>query len=388
VEVLRKNFLASIVPVIVNAVLNAHQLVVDIIAFVSRGDFPRSRLGEKQRGKILAAWVQRKMRTIAQFGIKDPDSDSQSMMTETAGPRGSNSLRNGGSSLKQVESIAALGDLHEDYAPLPAGFSEMPASMPGDNNSITESPPPALAELRATKSAEDNDENHDNNHDDMPVVPPPPSSSAPTYNFNTTTAYSPIELPTNPFDDEEIQRRFEPPPVPRYAAKPLPLPFMELLSSVDGRPKLVTSASSSPREILNGPWRGNGYPTTTTTTTTRTMTMTTNNTNTTRRDEHGDGDVETRRKNDDGEVAQVTNGDKHEYEEDSDDDEDYRPSSALPRALRIANKSGSEDDLSGRRDQRETEYGREHQWTREAIMDMDFALGNGGGGGSGIGRYG
>ena len=216
-EVLRKNFLASIVPVIVNAVLNAHQLVVDIIAFVSRGDFPRSRLGEKQRGKILAAWVQRKMRTIAQFGIKDPDSDSQSMMTETAGPRGSNSLRNGGSSLKQVESTAALGDLHEDYAPLPAGFSEMPASMPGDNNSMTESPPPALAELRAIRSADDDhddehdDENDDNNHDDTPVVPPLPSSSAPVYNFNTTTAYSPIELPTNPFDDEEIHRRFETP---------------------------------------------------------------------------------------------------------------------------------------------------------------------------------
>ena len=95
-----------------------------------------------------------------------------------------------------------------------------------------------------------------------------------------------------------------------------------------------------------------------------------------------------RRKTEDGEVAQVTNGDKDEYEEDSDDDDDYRPSSALPRALRIANKSVVEVEQSGRKDQRETEYGREHQWTREAIMDMDLALGNGGGGGSGIGRYG
>ncbi|KAI9833989.1 MAG: hypothetical protein M1826_005894 [Phylliscum demangeonii] len=71
VEVVRKAYLASIVPVIVNAILNGHQLVIDIVAFVSKGDFPRSRLGEKQRGKILASWVTRKLQTVAQFGIRD-----------------------------------------------------------------------------------------------------------------------------------------------------------------------------------------------------------------------------------------------------------------------------------------------------------------------------
>ena len=74
VEVSRKAYLASIVPVIVNAILNEHQIIVDIVAFVNKGDFPRSRLGEKQRGKILAGWVSRKMRTMAQFAIKDMDS--------------------------------------------------------------------------------------------------------------------------------------------------------------------------------------------------------------------------------------------------------------------------------------------------------------------------
>lgn len=73
VEVRVKSYLASMVPVIVNAILDEHQLVVDIVAFVGKGDFPRSRLGEKQRGKILASWVTRKMRTIAQFGIRDND---------------------------------------------------------------------------------------------------------------------------------------------------------------------------------------------------------------------------------------------------------------------------------------------------------------------------
>ncbi|KAK6539998.1 hypothetical protein TWF694_008831 [Orbilia ellipsospora] len=75
IEVYRKSFLASIVPVIVNAILHEHQLVVDIVAFVGQGDFPRSRLGEKQRGKILANWVTRKLRTIAQFGIRDFDAN-------------------------------------------------------------------------------------------------------------------------------------------------------------------------------------------------------------------------------------------------------------------------------------------------------------------------
>jgi hypothetical protein len=86
VEVYRKAYLASIVPVIVDAVLNEHQLVVDIVAFVGQGDFPRSRLGEKQRGRILASWVTRKLRTIAQFGIRDPDA-AGSEITEVPEPR-------------------------------------------------------------------------------------------------------------------------------------------------------------------------------------------------------------------------------------------------------------------------------------------------------------
>ncbi|THC93989.1 hypothetical protein EYZ11_006536 [Aspergillus tanneri] len=71
VEVTRKAYLASLVPVIVDSILNEHQVVADIVAFVSQGDFPRSRLGEKQRGKVLATWITRKLRTIAQFSIRD-----------------------------------------------------------------------------------------------------------------------------------------------------------------------------------------------------------------------------------------------------------------------------------------------------------------------------
>ena len=143
VEVIRKAYLASIVPVIVNAILNEHQLVVDIIAFVSKGDFPRSRLGEKQRGKILASWVTRKLRTIAQFGIRDPDgADSQITEVPEDHTIGVPSLQKGSMTLlgnspeKSVET--SPHGVEHDFAPLPTGISEMPANY---ENSIMESPP-------------------------------------------------------------------------------------------------------------------------------------------------------------------------------------------------------------------------------------------------------
>ncbi|SPQ22688.1 08f4d739-0c03-4d80-8845-ef5922cbf358 [Thermothielavioides terrestris] len=97
VEVARKAYLASIVPVIVNAILNDHQIVVDIVAFVNKGDFPRSRLGEKQRGKILAGWVSRRMRTIAQFAIKDMDRDAALNPPGTSSGEQSSGGQGGGS---------------------------------------------------------------------------------------------------------------------------------------------------------------------------------------------------------------------------------------------------------------------------------------------------
>lgn len=172
-EVMRKNFLASIVPVIVNAVLNAHQLVPDLVAFVANGDFPRSRLGEKQRGKILAGWVTRKIRTIAQFGIRDPDA--------LAEKRNSVSFRNSsirGSSLRHVESASAIDDL-KDYAPLPTGISELPADY---DSSIMESPP--TEEGQPQQDAET----------------PTGTNSGPKYPL----AYSPLALPKGDYFDGEL----------------------------------------------------------------------------------------------------------------------------------------------------------------------------------------
>lgn len=121
VEVSRKAYLASIVPVIVNAILSEHQIIVDIVAFVSKGDFPRSRLGEKQRGKILAGWVTRKLRTMAQFAIRDVDPAAMGdgpvpdeNRNSTGSVRSSALLAAGATSLRNVESAPQIPE-HEEY---------------------------------------------------------------------------------------------------------------------------------------------------------------------------------------------------------------------------------------------------------------------------------
>lgn len=126
IEVSRKPYLASIVPVIVNAILNEHQIIVDIVAFVSKGDFPRSRLGEKQRGKILAGWVTRKLRTLAQFAIRDLEASAigesgsgggngdiyDANRTSTGSIRSSGLLA-GASSLRNVENAPQILEQEE-----------------------------------------------------------------------------------------------------------------------------------------------------------------------------------------------------------------------------------------------------------------------------------
>ncbi|KAL9053625.1 MAG: hypothetical protein Q9162_004653 [Coniocarpon cinnabarinum] len=177
VEVVRRNYLASIVPVIINTVLNQHQLVLDIVAFVARGDFPRSRLGEKQRGKILAGWVTRKMRTIAQFGIKDPDAPMMDDGATGIGRRSGHSFRSssvrGGSSLKHVESSSALADSQgKAYAP-----PESVAELPTDDSSIVDSSPEPT---------------------NLGIAAPPRDDLTPTQ-LNHTTEYSPVERPSDEF---------------------------------------------------------------------------------------------------------------------------------------------------------------------------------------------
>lgn len=129
VEVTRKAFLASLVPVIVDAILNEHQVVADIVAFVSRGDFPRSRLGEKQRGKVLASWVTRKLRTIAQFSIRDSEGP-ENLFAETPQSKANKGSKPGslmGNSLRR-STTAPEGDVPRSPAPVPEEVHEIQSS--------------------------------------------------------------------------------------------------------------------------------------------------------------------------------------------------------------------------------------------------------------------
>ncbi|KAF2726371.1 AMP-binding protein [Polychaeton citri CBS 116435] len=190
-ETRTRSYLASIVPVIVNAVLNEHQLVLDIVAFVGLGDFPRSRLGEKQRGKILASWVGRKMRTIAQFSIRDADADGSvgtAVPPEAMSRRGSlqsgragtmSSARRGmlglapgqnvTSSLRQTESVTNMPVAEEG----PTAYEQSQQYL---------QPPPPL------QPGYDGSLGIDDRNDDTPTNETPRPLQ-----LNTTLDYSPVD---------------------------------------------------------------------------------------------------------------------------------------------------------------------------------------------------
>ncbi|CAF9925632.1 MAG: hypothetical protein HETSPECPRED_005878 [Heterodermia speciosa] len=233
VEVMRRAYLASIVPVIINAVLSEHQVVVDIVAFVAKGDFPRSRLGEKQRGKILASWVTRKMETIAQFSIRDADA-ADSQITEVAEPRSTVGSVRIGSSLKNVE--PAPREVPVQQQPYSTGTREVTAPLPYES-SILESPPLPLSEER-TSAHPANAELHLPSPDQptysqgMLATTTSSSSSFPDpsphqqhyayHDDNDPSDNSDLEtpLPSHPSTTTGFDFSTEPPPAPRYESKP------------------------------------------------------------------------------------------------------------------------------------------------------------------------
>ncbi|KAJ6148739.1 hypothetical protein N7497_010721 [Penicillium chrysogenum] len=172
VEVTRKAYLAALVPVIVDAILMEHQVVADIVAFVSHGDFPRSRLGEKQRGKVLASWVTRKLRTIAQFSIRDLEGDSPfADMPQHRMSRASKPGSTMGTSVRQsamnpddsgVPRSPAGVTLEDTSHPAPSYHTDRAGSMPHELGSATDSsvavtpvpkPSPAVPHIKEPQSA-------------------------------------------------------------------------------------------------------------------------------------------------------------------------------------------------------------------------------------------
>ncbi|WPH03509.1 Hypothetical protein R9X50_00638900 [Acrodontium crateriforme] len=217
-EVRTRAFLASLVPVIVNTVLNEHQLVLDIVAFVALGDFPRSRLGEKQRGKILANWVSRKMRTIAQFSIRDADAEGSvgsTVMPEEVGMSrrastqisipGAPSMRSSGmggltvaSSLRNVESstsnppLASLEPSIPETEALRVDTQHSSGSFSGHNSDVLGQGGNGESVLQGESA-----------HSDAT----PTKDSLQRLNLNTTLDYSPV-APT--FDSPEAISHHQP----------------------------------------------------------------------------------------------------------------------------------------------------------------------------------
>lgn len=148
------------------------------------GDFPRSRLGEKQRGKILASWVSRKMRTIAQFSIRDPDAEGSVgtvVPEEAMGRRGSaQSGRAGAGSMRRGIGTGASSLRHaESLSQMPV--MEEPPQVPRDHLMVEtrqHAPSPTMYE--------------DSRNDDTPTNETPRPLQ-----LNTTLDYSPVELDAN-----------------------------------------------------------------------------------------------------------------------------------------------------------------------------------------------
>ncbi len=65
----RKDYLAALAPIIFKSVLNNHQLMVDIVAFMPVTEFEHSRLFEKKRATMLNKWNNSQLPLVNVYGI-------------------------------------------------------------------------------------------------------------------------------------------------------------------------------------------------------------------------------------------------------------------------------------------------------------------------------
>lgn len=69
IDSIRSQYLSSLVPIVFNTVLSKHNLVLDIVAFTKVDGFPYSRLGLKQRAKLINLWNERKLGIRVKYGL-------------------------------------------------------------------------------------------------------------------------------------------------------------------------------------------------------------------------------------------------------------------------------------------------------------------------------
>ncbi|KAH3684527.1 hypothetical protein WICPIJ_004498 [Wickerhamomyces pijperi] len=68
IDTTRVKYLSSLVPVVFNEVLRRHRLVLDVVAFTESNGIPYSRLGDKQRSKLINMWNDRKLKLRVKYG--------------------------------------------------------------------------------------------------------------------------------------------------------------------------------------------------------------------------------------------------------------------------------------------------------------------------------
>lgn len=126
----RSRDFSSLVPLIVNTVLSKHHLIVDIVSFIKKGEFPISRLGTKQRARIIDAWVQGVIPIAALYGVNHGENSMIKLVKEidnVARDHPITGLKNPALSYYDIDLADANGDffdnndnvltLNDDYQP-------------------------------------------------------------------------------------------------------------------------------------------------------------------------------------------------------------------------------------------------------------------------------
>ncbi|CAG8652693.1 4885_t:CDS:2, partial [Cetraspora pellucida] len=57
IEVRAVEGILNLVPCTISSILDEHQFIIDVIVFINNGTLPKSRLGEKQRAKVMDSWL-------------------------------------------------------------------------------------------------------------------------------------------------------------------------------------------------------------------------------------------------------------------------------------------------------------------------------------------
>ncbi|OBZ84780.1 Uncharacterized protein C56F8.02 [Choanephora cucurbitarum] len=104
----------SAVPLVVNAVLEHHSFLVDVVVIVQPNHFPRSRYGDKVRRKALSQYVERKLTALCIKRITTHQQDSYLLSQWTQSQLSLNDM-NETMSVRSMRQAPSIPDLHSEF---------------------------------------------------------------------------------------------------------------------------------------------------------------------------------------------------------------------------------------------------------------------------------